>query len=337
MTDLTVHADLGDNDLQATWRALMDDDPHVTVFQSPRYLRTWAATLGTDEDLVTLALHDGDDLVGVAVEATVDVDGETVVRLAGGTEVTDYRGPVARPDAAKDLATAWARRLVDHDADRIDLSGLPDDTGWPDLLATALEDAGATDVDQQRHDVAPVVDLSDGYEAWQDGLDGKDRQELKRKARKLARDLGAVEVVEVAADDLEAGIDRFFAMNDGASDDKTSFFDRPEMRTWFAALAAEYHDDATFRLHELTVAGQPVAANVSLVWGDRWGLYNSAFNDRLAAFSPGNVLVAELVRLAADEGLATFDLLRGDEAYKYAFGAVDRHVVEVRASTGVAA
>jgi CelD/BcsL family acetyltransferase involved in cellulose biosynthesis len=30
------------------------------------------------------------------------------------------------------------------------------------------------------------------------------------------------------------------------------------------------------------------------------------------------------LRLAADEGCHTFDLLRGDEPYKYRFGAVDR-------------
>jgi CelD/BcsL family acetyltransferase involved in cellulose biosynthesis len=34
--------------------------------------------------------------------------------------------------------------------------------------------------------------------------------------------------------------------------------------------------------------------------------------------------VWELFGRAAPEGLTTFDLLRGDEPYKYRFGAVDR-------------
>lgn len=331
VTVLTAHADLGDDALQAAWATLLDDDPRATVFQTPRYLQAWQASLGSHEDVTTLALHDGDDLVGVVVEAVAEVDGQRMARLAGGTEVTDYRGPVARPDADQALATAWAERLAASDVDRIDLSALPDDTGWPERLAVALEAADATDITRERHDVAPVVDLSDGLEAWQAALDGKDRQELRRKGRKLARDLGPTEVVEAAADDLEAALDRFFAMNDGATDDKASFFDRAEMRDWFRALGKEFHADGIFRLHELTVAGNPVAANVSLVWGDWWGLYNSAWNPRLSGFSPGNVLVAELVELAAGEGLATFDLLRGDEAYKYRFGAVDRDVVQVTA------
>lgn len=329
MPTLSTHAGFGDQSFQEQWTTLLRDDPEASVFQGPRFLRTWYATLGTDHDVTTVALHDGDQLVGVVVEAIVDHDGVLTLEFAGGTEVTDYQGPVARPDAAKDLATAWADRVATAEVDRVVLSGLPDDSGWPALLTTALEAAGLQVDPVERIDVAPVVDLSGGHDAWLEGLSGKDRQEHRRKARKLARDLGAVELVEVRADDLATGIEAFFSMNDAAAGSKASFFDRDDMRGFFDALAEEFHHDGVFRLHQLTVGGRAVAANVSLVWGDRWGLYNSAFDPRLAAFSPGNVLVAEMVGVAADEGVATFDLLRGDEGYKYRFGAVDRDVVRV--------
>ena len=66
---------------------------------------------------------------------------------------------------------------------------------------------------------------------------------------------------------------------------------------------------------------------VSLVEPGRvWGLYNSSFDPTLAALAPGMVLVWELVERAAKEGCHTFDLLRGDEPYKYRFGAVDREL-----------
>jgi CelD/BcsL family acetyltransferase involved in cellulose biosynthesis len=38
------------------------------------------------------------------------------------------------------------------------------------------------------------------------------------------------------------------------------------------------------------------------------------------------VLVAEDIRLAIEEGCTVFDLLKGDYAYKYRFGAVPRRV-----------
>jgi CelD/BcsL family acetyltransferase involved in cellulose biosynthesis len=38
------------------------------------------------------------------------------------------------------------------------------------------------------------------------------------------------------------------------------------------------------------------------------------------------VLVAEDIRLAIEEGCTRFDLLKGDYAYKYRFGAVPKRV-----------
>jgi CelD/BcsL family acetyltransferase involved in cellulose biosynthesis len=77
------------------------------------------------------------------------------------------------------------------------------------------------------------------------------------------------------------------------------------------------------------VGGMPAAATVSLVQGREWGLYNSAFDSTLRQLAPGMVLVGELIKIAAQEGCEVFDLLRGDEPYKYRFGAQDRPVERV--------
>jgi CelD/BcsL family acetyltransferase involved in cellulose biosynthesis len=39
----------------------------------------------------------------------------------------------------------------------------------------------------------------------------------------------------------------------------------------------------------------------------------------------GSVLTYQAIRLAAEAGARTLDLLRGTEPYKYRFGAVDHH------------
>ena len=82
-----------------------------------------------------------------------------------------------------------------------------------------------------------------------------------------------------------------------------------------------------FRLHELQVGGLPGAACVSLVRGEEWGLYNSAYDETLSMLAPGMVIISELLKVAAEEGATTFDLLRGGEEYKYRFGAEDRQLL----------
>ena len=57
-----------------------------------------------------------------------------------------------------------------------------------------------------------------------------------------------------------------------------------------------------------------------------YSLYNSAFDRSFEAVSPGMVLVAEDIRIAIEAGCGAFDLLKGDYAYKYRFGAVPRAI-----------
>lgn len=329
MPEMTRVGGVGDAELQADWTALLDRDGDATVFQGPRFLGVWADRLGTELD-VTTAFHRDDDgeLTGLVVEAVGDEDGTATWRFGGGTEVTDYTGPVVADGARDDFVAAWLPGALDRPVERHVLGGLPVDTGWPDDLQAALKAAGH-DVVREHEDVCPVIDVADGHDAYLASLPGKLRQEQRRKTRKLVRDVGQVSLDQVGVDDLERGLETFFGMQADAAGPKASFFERAAMREFFLALADEFARDDVFRLHELSIGDRPVAATVSLVAQGRWGLYNSAFDPALGSFAPGMVLKSELVQHAAEEGLATFDLLRGDEPYKYRFGAVDRDLVRL--------
>lgn len=340
MTDVAADAmSLGtaDDDLDRDWRALVAADPTATAFHGPTWLRAWHASLGEGDATAWVARSD-DRVVGVVTHEVVDRE----VRFGGGTEVTDYQGPVALPAHRRDVAVAWcahvAGLLADGAADRAVLEGLADHgpdgvTPWPQLLRTAAADAGLVVVEDAVHEVCPRVDVANGHAAWLAALDGRDRQELKRKARKLARDVGGIEVVEVAEADHDAALDRFFDMAAADPSDKGDFFRDPAMRRWFHDLRAAFAGTGVLRVHELLAAGVPAAAMVSLVHGGEWGLYNSAFDVALARLGAGMVLTGELVRVAAEEGCRVFDFLQGDESYKYQFGAVDLPLARLVLST----
>ena len=40
-------------------------------------------------------------------------------------------------------------------------------------------------------------------------------------------------------------------------------------------------------------------------------------------------MLVKLIQWAIEQGLDEVDLMRGDEEYKYRFGGIDRHVVQV--------
>lgn len=334
MTELRTHEGFPTGSLRAEWELLLDEDPAATVFHSPRYLETWHQALGQRATPRIRTVHRDGRLIGLVPEAHEREGSPTgpieVVRFLGGTEVTDYLGPISRPEDRDDVAGAFLEALAaDRDWDELVLGGLADDTGWPRTLLLHADRLGLTVIEESREDVCPVVDVTDGFDAYLGALPGKQRHELRRKARKLARDVGEVRVVEVPVDRIEDQLDVFFGMATETETDKGGFFAKDDMRGFFRALAAEFAADRVFRLHLLMVAGQPGAATVSLVHGREWGLYNSAFDQTLRHLAPGMVLVSELIRTAADEGRRVFDLLRGDEPYKYRFGARDRPLTRI--------
>ena len=340
-TPLTVatHDGVGDDVLVAAWDALAQRDPAATLFQRARWLRHWEAVLAGQRAMRTRTFHrgedgtdTGDDLVGVLVETRELLrlpsgPGE-LIRLAGGDEVTDYLGPLAAPEDRADVADAYVATLAaDRGWDEVVLGGLAADTGWADLFAEAAARHGLGVVEAGVEAVCPVVDLTGGIDGYLTRLPGRLRQGLQRKARKLTRDAGPFEVHTYAPDDTLQGVEDFLTqVRAGDDDGKAAFFRRPEMERWFRTLAEEYGPDGTLRVHRLDVGAINAAMTVSLVQDDRWGLYNSSFDPSLGALAPGMVLVRELIDRAADEGCTTFDLLRGDEPYKYRFGAVDREL-----------
>jgi CelD/BcsL family acetyltransferase involved in cellulose biosynthesis len=313
----------------AEWEQLLEQDPHATVFHTPRYLTVWQRELAAGTPTRVHTVHRDGRLIGIVPDAN-EVQGslagpQEVRRFMGGTEVTDYLGPVSRPEDRTDVAAAYVAHLAeDVDWDELVVGGLAEDTGWADAFRRAVHEHDLRIEHEDVEDVCPRVDLAGGFKAYRSRLPGKLRQEMTRKARKLARDAGDFELVEVPADQVVAQLDGFLDQAAESVPEKAGFFRREDMHAWFKALAEEFVGDRTFRLHRLQVGAIPAASAVSLVHDGEWGLYNSAFDPTLGSLAPGMVLIPLLLEQAAAEGCGTFDLLRGDEPYKYRFGAVDR-------------
>lgn len=342
MIELRTHDGIPDGSLRADWEVLVDDDPAATIFHTPRYLAVWERMLGERAAPRVRTLHRDGRLVGVVPEALERAGSPTgpteILRFLGGTEVTDYLGPVARPEDRDDVVAAYLDALAaDVDWDELVTGGLPGDTVWPDAVLRHAQRHGFELIEDTVEDVCPRVDLAGGYEAYLDRLPGKQRHELRRKARKLARDAGELRMVEVPPEDVVERLDAFFEMAVENESAKAGFFRKDPMREFFRELAREFGEERIFRLHLLDVGGRPGAATISLVHGREWGLYNSAFDPALRMLAPGMVQVGQLIETAASEGHTVFDLLRGDEPYKYRFGAEDRRLRRLTFGRGAAA
>jgi CelD/BcsL family acetyltransferase involved in cellulose biosynthesis len=303
------------------WSDLVDADPGATFFHRPRYLKLYWEEFGSDGDLLLAFAEEDDTTVGaVAFERQ---DG--LLRFLGGTEVTDYMGPVAAPgheDAvAKELLAAVADR---DDWQEADLRGLPEDSPWLPRLADAAGSLGLT-VEPGPDAVAPFLAVPPTWDEYLAGLPSKLRHEIRRKARRLNAEVGEHRVVFATPDSLVEDLGLFAEMHRSSEGPKGRFM-VPEMELFFRRLGDLFIPEGEFHLAFLEAGGARSAGAIAFRYREVFSLYNSAFDRSMRDLAPGMVLVADLIEHAIHDGCSAFDLLKGDLQYKYRFGAVRREV-----------
>jgi CelD/BcsL family acetyltransferase involved in cellulose biosynthesis len=306
------------------WSGSVEADPAGTIFHTPGFLKIYWEEFGVETDGLLLAFgeHEGRQVAACAFELA----GSTL-RFLGGTEVVDYLGPVAEPEAASAFAAElWAALLKRDGWDEADLRGLPADSAWLRRLKEAAGGHGLTlEETADQNGVAPFIDLPGAWDEYLQALPAKLRHEIRRKAKKLEAETGPFAIETADEGTLAAFLDRFVELH-RLSEGPKGVFMVPGMEIFFRRLGEALCANGMFRLTFVRVAGELAAGTIGFSYRKTYSLYNSAFDRRWQQLSPGMVLVAEDIRAAIEEGSARFDLLKGDYPYKYRFGAKRRAV-----------
>lgn len=305
------------------WRELVQADPAGSFFHTPAFLKLYWEEFGETPEHLLLAFAEEDD--GSQVGAVAFERIEETLRFLGGTEITDYMGPVGLPERQDAMAKElWTALLARDDWAEADLRGLLEDQPWFGLLRDSANAQGLV-VREDEDGVAPFLPLPGSWDEYLAGLSSKYRHEIKRKARKLTEEAGAFRIVTADEGTLVPLLDRFVELH-RTSEGPKGVFMVPGMEIFFRRLGEAFCADGVFKLTFIEVGGQLAAGTIGFVWGGTSYLYNSAFDRSWGTLAPGMVLVAEDIRLAIEEGCSGFDLLKGDYRYKYRFGSSPRAV-----------
>ena len=313
------------------WSDLVRADPAGTIFHTPDFLKLYWEEFGEGPEHLLLVFGEEDSGAQVASVA-FELIGDTL-RFLGGTEVTDYMGPVGLPEAregfAKDL---WAGLLDRNDWQEADLRGLPEDSGWLSDLRDAAAGHGLEVVEtEDQNGVAPFLELPPTWDEYLAQIPSKLRHEIRRKAKKLEAETGPFRVETATDETLIPLLDRFVELH-RMSEGPKGVFMVPGMEIFFRRLGQTFCERGVFRLTFIRVRDELAAGTIGFSFEGTYSLYNSAFDRQWQQLAPGMVLVAEVIRQAIDEGCSIFDLLKGDYAYKYRFGARKRLVKRLAVS-----
>jgi CelD/BcsL family acetyltransferase involved in cellulose biosynthesis len=312
----------------ARWNGLLDRSKQPSVFLTWQWQRHWAQAFASDRALHLLSVTDDDGaLVGL-----LPLYEETPTRwqLLGGVDVSDYLDVIAAAGREEEV---WHALLQSRMAQPVEWDLHAIRAASPTLaLVPALAPGHGLHVTTAVEERCPVLALPETWDAYLAGLSGKDRHELRRKMRKLERELpGSVVRFHDAEDGWDDALSVFLGLHRLSKIGKARFMDE-RMERFFRDATGALAAAGWARLWFLDHEDRAVAAFLCVEYAGTVGLYNSGFDPAHARLAPGIVLLAHLIRDAIDRRIPIFDFLRGEEPYKQGFGPVPEDLYNVRIS-----
>lgn len=289
----------------AAWDRL-SDEAGAAPWLRPGWFDAWWTAFGGGTPAVAVL----EDAAGVAAVAPV------ARRGAGLVSMTNYHTPawgiVAR-DA--DARAAMAAQLVRAGARRLSLQFVP---GTGADLAAIRAAAGGRRVVTRVLERCPVVDTTGGWDAFEAGLRGHFRRELRRRARGLETTGAVTFDVSSGQEDLDTLLDQGFAVEAAAwkGERGTAIASRPSTEGFYRAIGRWAAPRGWLRLAFLRVDGRAVAFDFALETGGVHALLKTGYEPELRRFAPGMLLRQRMLRRAFDLGLAQYQFLGRDDPWK---------------------
>lgn len=272
-------------------------------FCPPRNLRLFVVEDGSGEPVAVLPLM---------------VVGEGMLQFVGGVDISDYLDIIVCRGREEEAWKALLAALAEGDWAALDLHSIPSLSPTLNLLPS-LARAHGFRVSVEREERCPLLDLPADWEAYLAGLDSKARHELRRKLRRCEQSYPGARIRLVTETELPAALDAFFVLHRKSSTGKARFMDG-RMEAFFRTAAAAFAQRGWLQLWMLETE-HPLAAVLCFDYAEAVSLYNSGFEPEARAASPGIVLIAGVLRETIGRRRQRFDFLRGEETYKYDFGA----------------
>jgi CelD/BcsL family acetyltransferase involved in cellulose biosynthesis len=343
-----------------TWDALADRTPSASPFSRHCVQLAWWDAYGAeahDQTLVVMDADDPDAIVGIAplmhrheLEPG-DVAARTTLRHQAGPALrpvpesatavffgasyhADYATILAAPGDVAAVCEAVVDSLAALDLDKwdvVDLRRLRFGDPAAGAFAASFEWAAPKAcwlVTREQEDVCPVVTLPAGadFEGYLDTLGKKERHEIRRKIRRAE---SAGEVLLERSKDPLADLDAFVELHQKRWGAEGLFPDTEggaASHRFFGRLFEDCTESGLVDLSFLSVAGRRISAGVTFDDGRSVYYYNAGVDPDARELSPGVVMVARYIQRAIEMGRSRVDFMRGDEPYKYEWGAVDEPI-----------
>jgi hypothetical protein len=332
--------------LRGQWTALHEGSANDSIYMTWEWISLWWAYHGDQHQLWLLKAYTPDGrLVGLAplmLAGNPVIKGYTrhltrfrELQFIGEMSGSDHLDFIVERGHERGVIPAFLSFLKDKNAawDILHLSGLSSRSSNLDILRKSHLFWHETTAY-----VCPVVSLPNDWEILFQGLSPAKRRELRRSGAQLDKcypNQWDARVITNAVE-LDTALDRLFELHQAKwnSHGALGAFGDHRAMAFHRAVAHRLLELGWLRFYRLDVEKEIGALLYCYQFRDRVYAYASGINPRLSRemnhVSPGHALIELAMREAIANQAHEFDFLRGDEAYKFRWGAEARMDLNLR-------
>jgi CelD/BcsL family acetyltransferase involved in cellulose biosynthesis len=329
----TIHNNFSEIDSHE-WNTLLSLSVSDNPFLRYEYQRAWWEYRGGGEwenaQLILITAREDDKLIGIAPLFLSEYDGQSALLLIGSIEISDYLDLIVQAEDHARFVSGLFDFLASTLTDKwsgVDWYNIPDSSITLTALKAESAKRGWTHL-EEIYRPTPRIALNGDFEEYLSRVEKKQRHEIRRKMRRAEESGRGVRWFISDMTDVETEIDSFLGLME--HDQGKAGFLHESMRAQMRAVIRAAHENGWLWLAFLEADGQRIAANLNFDYNNKlWG-YNAGVNRAYMDLSPGWVLLSHVLQWACENKRTEFDFMRGDEEYKYRFGAVNQYVMRVK-------
>lgn len=320
---------------KSSWQSLVNKTDTQPFFSLPTYQKAWWECFNTGELAVISVNAPDDQLVGLAPFYREQLDTHSQWRLLGAVDLSDYLDILVDSSQENEVFAALAHFLTAQTSgnDVIKLESIKATSPTLKIFSAEMVKEGWT-VDQKKQDVCPVITLPKAWDEYLNLLPVPQQRTFKRLQTSIGEDDEISYRVISDAKEMSSAMPIFIALHKASEESKRAFWTQAR-ETFFQTVVTKLAEENVVKLYFLDVNGQPAATLLIFDYENEFLLYNSGFDAyRFGYLGVGNALILHTIKEAITLGRSRYDFMRGDETYKFQFGAQSEDVYDLTFTRG---
>ncbi len=281
------------------------------IFQTPEYREAYRQFFGAGKRFQALQ-SDG-------ASAFLMTRGKSARRLEWwGAGIHDIGG--ARYENADAAQKLWAQiENFAQDCHGVHLAQMSAE----DLLIEQARQSGWIISDAE---ACPVLLLPESYDDYVRSLGKNMREQIKRYPKRLEKEFQVEYELADSEDAVQSALTDLFKLHGARwrQRGQTGVLATARRQKFHRAVCDAFFKNDYLRLWTLRCNGAPACVLLNYVYNSKYYFFIGGFDPDLMRWSVGTCLFAKVFKHAIEEGATEFDFLRGEEEYKYRYGAVNR-------------